>query len=100
MYKGRPVSGAKVTLVPEFFLEGLLEPAVGEAAGEGIVIPIIPGGEVPGARVGYYRVTVESPHVKIPAKYASAESTTLGAEISPVSDDPRSYGVIQLVLTD
>ena len=53
-----------------------------------------------GLRVGYYRVVVESPRVKIPAKYGSAETTTLGVEVSPVSDDQISYGTINLVLQD
>jgi hypothetical protein len=99
-YKGRPVPGAKVTLIPEFFLEGIVEPATGETYVDGVVDPIIQGEEIPGLRVGYYRVVVESPRVKIPAKYSSAETTTLGAENSPISDDPRSYGTIQLVLKD
>lgn len=99
-YKGRPVGGAKVTLVPEFFLDGIIESASGETLPEGIVDPIIPGEDLPGVRAGYYRVVVESPRVKIPQKYGSAETTTLGVEISPVSDDPRSYGMIQLVLSD
>jgi hypothetical protein len=99
-YNGRLLPGAKVTLVPEFFLEGLVEPATGESYSEGIVDPIIQGEEIPGLRVGYYRVVVESPNVKIPAKYSSAESTPLGVEVSPISDDPRSYGTIQLALRD
>jgi hypothetical protein len=99
-YKGRPLSGAKVTLVPEFFLADVIEPATGEAASEGVVGPVTQGAEVPGVRAGYYRVVVESPSVKVPAKYASADSTPLGVEISGFGDDPRSYGTIQLVLRD
>jgi hypothetical protein len=99
-YRGRPLGGAKIRLVPEFFLAEVVEPATGEAPPDGIVSPVTEGAEVPGVRPGFYRVVVESPNVKIPAKYTSAESTSLGLEISPVSDDPRSYGTIQLVLTD
>jgi hypothetical protein len=99
-YKGRPVGGAKVTLVPEFFLADVIEPATGETPPEGIFNPITQGAEVPGVRAGFYRVVVESPNVKIPAKYTSADSTPLGVEISSSSEDPRSYGTIQLVLRD
>jgi hypothetical protein len=100
IYKGRPLVGAKVTLVPEFFLAEVIEPATGEAEIEGMFSPITQGAEVPGVRAGYYRVVVESPNVKIPAKYTSADSTPLGAEISSLGDDQRSYGTIRLVLTD
>jgi hypothetical protein len=99
-YKGRPLSGAKVTLAPDFFLTELIEPATGEADAAGMVSPVTQGAEVPGVRAGYYRVVVESPNVKVPAKYASADSTPLGVEISGIGDDPRSYGTIQLVLRD
>jgi hypothetical protein len=97
-YNGRPLSGAKVTLVPEFFLADVIEPASGESI-EGFVDPRIPDADPPGLRVGYYRVIVESPKMKIPAKYSSAETTTLGVEVSPVSD-ATSTGIPQLVLRD
>jgi hypothetical protein len=99
-YKGRPLGGAKVTLVPEFFLAEVIEPATGEVAPEGNFSPITQGAEVPGVRPGYYRVVVESPNIKIPAKYTAADSTPLGVEISSLGDDQRAYGTIQLVLTD
>jgi hypothetical protein len=94
------LSGAKVTLAPDFFLTELIEPATGEADAAGMVSPVTQGAEVPGVRAGYYRVVVESPNVKVPAKYTSADSTPLGVEISGIGDDPRSYGTIQLVLRD
>jgi hypothetical protein len=98
-YQGRPLVGAKVTLVPEFFLEGLVEPASGESVEGGYVSPYVAELDPAGLRVGYYRVVVESPRVKIPAKYTSAETTPLGVEVSPVSDATAS-GTPQLVLTD
>ncbi len=98
-YKGRPLAGANVTLVPEFFLEGVVEPASGETHQEGDVTPIVPDLNPGGLRVGYYRVVVESPTTKVPAKYTKAETTPLGVEVSPVSDD-MSSGQIQLVLRD
>jgi hypothetical protein len=54
-YKGRPLSGAKVTLVPEYFLADVIEPAAGEADAAGMVSPVTQGAEVPGVRAGYYR---------------------------------------------
>jgi hypothetical protein len=97
--KGQPIVGAKVKLVPEFFLEGVIEPASGETYQEGYVDPRVPNLEPAGLRVGYYRVVIESSRAKLPAKYSAAETTTLGCEVSPVSD-ANSTGIIQLVLRD
>ena len=99
VYKGLPLVGAKVTLAPEFFLEGLVEPAIGEILQGGYLDPRVPELSPSGMRVGYYRVVVEAPQLKIPAKYTKAETTPLGVEVSPVSDI-TSPGNIQLVLRD
>jgi len=98
-HNGRPLAGAKVTLVPEFFLAEVVEPASGEVFDDGMVDPRIPGMEPSGLRVGYYRVVIESQRHKIPAKYSSAETTPLGVEVSPVSD-PETSGMIKLVVRD
>ena len=101
LYKQRPVTGAKVKLVPEFFLTEIIEPAAGETFADGTVDPLVEGMELPGMRVGYYKIVVESsPRVKLPAKYTSADSTTLGVEISPFGDDPETYGTIKLNIVD
>lgn len=101
LYKQRPVPGAKVKLVPEFFLTEIIEPAAGETFVDGTIDPVTEGMELPGMRVGYYKVVVESsPRVKLPAKYASADTTTLGVEVSPFSDDPETYGTIKLNIAD
>lgn len=97
VYKGQPLDGAKVTLVPEFFLEGLVEPAVGETLAGGYVEARVDGLTPAGMRVGYYRAVVES-KVKIPAKYTKAETTTAGVEVSPVQD--AVSGNPQIVLRD
>ena len=99
-YRQRPLAGAQVQLSPEFFLEQVMEPAAGETGREGVVAPRIEESDLPGMRVGYYRVVVQSPNVKIPARYGSADTTTLGVEVSPISEGSMSYGTIQLVLTD
>lgn len=98
-YKGRPIVGAKATLVPEFFLDGLIEPASGETYQEGYLDPQVANLQPAGMRVGYYRVVVAANGARLPAKYASAETTPLGCEVSPVSD-ANSTGIIQLVLRD
>lgn len=101
LYKGRPVTGAKVKLVPDFFMAEVIAPATAETGPDGVFDPFTEGMELPGVRVGYYRVVVESsPRVKLPAKYASADTTTLGVEISPFSDDAETYGTIKLNITD
>jgi hypothetical protein len=99
-YKGRPLVGAKVTLVPEFFLDGVVEPATGEALSDGTVGLQADGLDLPGVRVGYYRVVIDAPNAKLPAKYSSAETTTVGVEIPPISDDQRTYGNLQIALKD
>jgi hypothetical protein len=96
-YKQRPVSGAKIRLVPEFFLTDVVEPATAETMPDGTFDPLTEGVELPGVRVGYYKVVVESsPKVKLPAKLSSADTTNLGVEISPFSDDLETYGTIKL----
>ncbi len=94
----RPLPGVKVTLVPEFFLDGVVGPAHGEAGPDGMIDLQAQDLDKAGVRVGYYRIVAESPKVKLPAQYGSAATTTLGIEISPVSDDPASDGTFQLVL--
>lgn len=100
-YKGRPVPDAEVRFVPEPFLAGLIEPASATTDVDGLFYPQSEGQDVPGVRLGYYRVLVTSPKLKIPAKYAGAESP-LGAHVS-LAEDAASYGVnslVQLKITD
>jgi len=97
-YKGRPLPEAEVVFAPEPFLEGIIEPATGTTDARGVVAPQTVGMNLPAMRIGYYRVQVKSPHVKIPAKYQTAESP-LGAEVT-LSDDASSYGRTQLKLVD
>jgi hypothetical protein len=100
-YKGRPVRDAEVTFIPESFLEGLIEPAKGVTDVEGFVTPQTEGQDLLGIRLGYYRVQVTSPHMKIPEKYSRPDSP-LGADVSLV-EDASSYGAgstPQLKLTD
>lgn len=97
-YKGRPVQEADVVFVPESFLEGIVESARGVTDVEGIVVPQADGQDVPGMRIGFYRVQIASPKTKIPAKYSGVDSA-LGADVS-LAEDPDSYGVNELKLID
>lgn len=98
MYRGRPLAGADVRLVPETFLEGVIEPASGQTDLEGFVSPNAGVEGLPGMRSGYYRVQVTSPRVTLPAKFN--DSTTLGVEVSNLREDSASYGPIEVRLTD
>jgi hypothetical protein len=96
-YNGRPLVGAEVRF-PEFFLTDVIEPATGTTIVQGIVQPSIPGQELALLRVGYYRVEVTSPNVKLPAKFNTA--TTLGVEVSPFDDEPMAPATIEIKLRD
>ncbi len=97
-YKGRPVANAEVQFIPESFLDGIVEPARGVTDDQGVVVPQIEGQDVPGMRIGYYRVQVTSTKLGIPQKYQDS-STPLGADVS-LAEDASSYGVIELKLAD
>lgn len=95
---GRPVVGAEVRLVPEFFLTDAIEPATGTSIVQGIVRPSIAGQPMALMAPGYYRVEVTSPSVKLPAKFNSA--TTLGVEVSPFANEPAASGTVEIQLRD
>jgi hypothetical protein len=97
-YKGRPLADAAVRLVPEPFLEGIIEPATGITRPDGIVNPNAGVDGLPGLRPGYYRIEVTSDKVNLPAKYNT--ETILGAEVSPGHDDPSPYTPKPVQLTD
>jgi hypothetical protein len=98
LYKGRPLVGAEVRLVPEFFLEDLLEPAAGTTDEGGSVMPEIANNELrtPAMRPGYYRVEITSPRVDLPPQFNTA--TTVGVEIAGAADDGSTYGPIIIQL--
>ncbi len=97
-YNGRPLTGADVRFVPEFFLEDVLEPAHGTTDAMGVVQPGIENEKLAAMRVGYYRVEVRSRQRQLPSRFNTA--TTLGVEIPPVVDDPSSAGTIEIALGD
>lgn len=89
-YKNRPFPG-NARLVPEPFLEGVVEPAEGTIDGyTGNADFDIPGDDYYGVRPGMYRVEVTSDKVKIPAKYN--DETTLGIDVSPFTNPGEAAG--------
>jgi hypothetical protein len=97
-YRGRPVANATVELIPEPWLEGTIEPAKGITDDTGYVLPVLDNPELPGIRVGFYRVKVTSPNMKIPEKY-SGDQSPLGVNVS--TGDPNSgYSDNRFTLTD
>lgn len=97
-YNGRPLNGAEVRLIPEFFLTETIEPATGTTSAQGLVRPSIADQPLPLMRVGYYRVEVTSPTAKLPTKFNS--SSTIGVEVSPFSDAPMTSDTIEIPLRD
>lgn len=89
---GHPLPDAKVTLVPEEFMQDSIQPATGTTDGTGRAGMRKEGLEYPGLQVGLYRVQIslrnEAGMETIPAKYN--ETTTLGTEVAPdVPDQER-----------
>jgi hypothetical protein len=97
-YNSRPLVGAEVRFVPEFFLADVIEPASGTAIVQGTVYPSIRDQQTPLMRVGYYRVEVTSPNVTLPQKFNTA--TTVGVEVSPFPGEPADTGTIEIQLRD
>jgi predicted small lipoprotein YifL len=80
----RPLSGAKVTLVPEPFMGPAAKPASGETDAQGTTIFRTEGLDLPGAAWGLYRVEVSKKNgdkESIPRRYNT--ETVLGLEIGP-----------------
>ncbi|MCA9240498.1 MAG: EF-hand domain-containing protein [Planctomycetales bacterium] len=87
MKKGRPLAGAEVTLVPEVYLDGVIQPAVGVTNKTGSALMAIDSANLPSdlqnlraVQPGHYRVAITHPSVSIPPKYNT--ESTLGVEVS------------------
>lgn len=78
--KQQPLTGATVEVVPEPFLEGVLDVAKGTTRDNGFVLPSIEGEPVEGIRPGMYRVVVTSGSA--PAKYTDSKTTPIGIEVT------------------
>lgn len=86
-YKGRPLDGAKVELIPEDFFHDEVKPAQGVTQGSGSAQMGIDSSFLPadlkrlkGVNQGLYRVVITHPQIEIPAKYNT--ETQLGLEVS------------------
>jgi hypothetical protein len=90
----QPLAGATVELVPEPFLEGVLDVARGETRPTGFALPSIEGESMEGVRPGMYRIKVTHPS-GIPPKYN--ENTIWGLEVIPpregYSSGPKTFEV-------
>jgi len=97
---GNPLEGALVTLVPEDFMGGSIEPAQATTDAGGQFKPKTEGVDprLFGARAGMYRITVSKKDAggneTIPANYNS--QTTLGMEVG--SDSPVVGEGLELAL--
>jgi hypothetical protein len=87
IYKGKtPVAGATVELLPEPFLEGVLDVATGTTRENGFVIPTIVGEAAEGIRPGMYRIKVNN------------EDTSKGIEVSRPREGYTSPGPARIDL--
>ena len=86
-WKGRPLAGAQVKLLPEECFAGVLQPAVGMTDESGIAMLSIDASHLPsdarnmqGVQQGLYRIEIDHPEIEIPARYNT--DTRLGKEVS------------------
>ncbi|MGA2033484.1 MAG: hypothetical protein ABSG68_14610 [Thermoguttaceae bacterium] len=90
--KGKPLSGATVTLVPESFLGTALKPATATTDQSGMAMFSVDGpGGLPGVPPGFYRVEVTKSGEDIPAKYNT--ETVLGMEVA-VDNAARTTAIV------
>jgi len=86
-----PIEGAKVRVVPESFLAGVIQPGEGVTNHRGIAKPVTidapPG--LPGIEFGLYRVQITHDSREIPGKYNS--KTELGFELSPLERNRDTF---------
>lgn len=87
-YKGKPLMDANVKLVPEPFLEGVIEPAEGTSDFDGSVLMKMPNNAIDGVRCGFYRIEVTSADKQISSKYNVA--TEIGYEAAPEGYPPQT----------
>lgn len=93
---GQPLHDGHIKLIPEAFLEGVIEAAEGDVIDDrtGMAEVTTPNDEgLFGVRSGMYRVEITSPSMKIGKKYN--EETTLGVEISPFTNEFEDPGGIK-----
>ena len=87
-YRGQPLRGARVEMIPYAFLGDDLQAAEGETDNYGYAFLAIPKANLPksqqtnhGMQVGLYRVSISHPKQDLPARYH--EDTVLSVDLSP-----------------
>ncbi|MCA9260611.1 MAG: EF-hand domain-containing protein [Planctomycetales bacterium] len=87
VYKGRPLDGAQISLVPDAPLQGVIQPATGVTNSNGLALMAMDSANLPSdmanlraVQQGLYRVEITHPTLDIPAKYNTDSS--LGVEVS------------------
>lgn len=102
LFEGRPISGAELTLHPQFAGHGWLPVSITAEDGTFEVGTRVPGD---GAPAGRYRVTVvwhpeadaEDGGVnRLPARYAKAASTPIEIEVQPGSAEHHTINLTRL----
>ena len=76
----RPLSGARVELVPEPFFQGGLVSGSGQVGQDGVATVSMSDADPPGMACGFYQVQVTHPTHKVPARFN--KRTTLGLEVT------------------
>lgn len=79
VYRGQPLEGATVTLVPEPFMGSTVSQASGETDSQGNCSVSSDDG-LSGAVPGIYRVEITHPDVKIPAKFNTASKISIALD--------------------
>ena len=100
IFKGQPLSGATVRLVPEDFLGDSVLAAEGVTDANGQVMLAVDEAKLPedqrglnAMQSGVYRVEITHPNGKIPEQYNS--QTTLGHEVHPADRDTGTIFELQ-----
>lgn len=88
---GKPLPDAEIRLIPEEFLQGIIQPASGKTNGGGVVRPQAETYEIQAMQVGYYRVEVESSLITSEAQESSVAS--LGTVVEPFSYAERTLAI-------
>lgn len=88
---GKPLPDAEIRLIPEEFLQGIIQPASGKTNRGGVVRPQAETFEIQAMQVGYYRVEVESTSITSDTQKASVAS--LGAVVEPFSYAERTLAI-------
>ena len=88
---GKPLADAQIRLIPEEFLQGIIQPASGKTNRGGVVRPQAETFDIHAMQVGYYRVEVESSSITSEEQKNSVAS--LGTVVEPFSYAERTIAI-------